>query len=137
MPRSVHHPKTIVLGPNLFTTQRLQSWAQICSPPKDSSLVPRSVTTQRLILCPDCSPPKDYSLGPRLIHHPKTIWTIVHEFLKSFYQIFEKNHGVSLFSPSRPTTIVHNSSQYLVLMQLISTIISHKPGPLSFPILLK
>ena len=41
------------------------------------------------------------------------------------------------FSPSGPTTIVHNSSQYLVLMRLISKIISHKPGHLSFPILLK
>ena len=30
-----------------------------------------------------------------------------------------------------------NSSQYLVLIQLTSKIISHKPGHLSFPILLK
>ena len=42
-----------------------------------------------------------------------------------------------LFSPCGPTTIVHISSQYLVLIQLISKIISHKSGPLSFPILLK
>ena len=41
------------------------------------------------------------------------------------------------FSPSGPTTIVHNSSQYLVLIQLISKIISHKPSPLSFLILPK
>ena len=38
-----------------------------------------------------------------------------------------------LFSPSGPATTIYNSSQYLVLMQLIS----HKPGHLSFPILLK
>ena len=42
-----------------------------------------------------------------------------------------------LLSPSGPTTIIHNSSQYLALMQLISKIISHKPGHLSFPILPK
>ena len=42
-----------------------------------------------------------------------------------------------LFSPSGPATTIHNSSQYLALMQLISKIISHKPGHLSFPILLK
>ena len=41
-----------------------------------------------------------------------------------------------LFSPSGPATTFHNSSQYLALMQLISKIISHKPGHLSFPILL-
>ena len=48
-----------------------------------------------------------------------------------------KNHfyGVSLFSPSGPTTIVHNSSRYLALMQLISKILLYKPGHLS--ILLK
>ena len=53
--------------------------------------------------------------------------------------LHQQNHfyGVSLFSPSGPTTIVHNSSQYLALMQLISKIISHKPGHLGFPILLK
>ena len=45
----------------------------------------------------------------------KKSWTIAHgKFLKKI------NPGVYLFSPSRPTTIVHNSSQYLVLMQLIS-----------------
>ena len=51
----------------------------------------------------------------------------------------QQNHlyGECLFSPSGPTTIVHNSSQYLVLMQLSSNIISHKPGHLSFPILMK
>ena len=38
-----------------------------------------------------------------------------------------------LFSPSGPATTIHNSSQYLALMQLISKIISHKPGHLSFP----
>ena len=42
-----------------------------------------------------------------------------------------------LFSPSGPTTTIHNSSQYLALMQLILKIISHKPGHLSFPILLE
>ena len=42
-----------------------------------------------------------------------------------------------LFSPSGPATTIHNSSQYLALMQLISKIISHKPGHLSFPILPK
>ena len=47
----------------------------------------------------------------------KKSWTIIH----GFYELFEK-----IFSPGRPTTIVHNSSQYLVLMQLIS----HKPGSL-------
>ena len=41
-----------------------------------------------------------------------------------------------LFSPSGPATTIHNSSQYLALMQLIS-IISHKPGYLSYPILLQ
>ena len=53
--------------------------------------------------------------------------------------LHQQNHfyGVSLFSPGGPTTIVHNSSQYLAVMQLISNIISHKPGHLSFPILLK
>ena len=53
--------------------------------------------------------------------------------------LHQQNHfyGVSLFSPSGCTTIVHNFSQYLALMQLISNIISHKPGHLSFPILLK
>ena len=36
--------------------------------------------------------------------------------------LHQQNHfyGVSLFSPSGPTTIVHNSSQYLALMQLIT-----------------
>ena len=55
------------------------------------------------------------------------------------YVSHQQNHfyRVSLFSPSGPTTIVHNSRQYLVLMQLISKIISHKAGPLSFLILLK
>ena len=48
-----------------------------------------------------------------------------------------KNHSNVLLSPSGPATTIHNSSQYLVLMQLISKIISHKPGHLSFPILLK
>ena len=42
-----------------------------------------------------------------------------------------------LFPPSGPATTFHNSSQYLALMQLILKIISHKPGHLSFPILLK
>ena len=42
-----------------------------------------------------------------------------------------------LFSPSGPATTIHNSSQYLAPMQLFSKIISHKPGHLSFPILLK
>ena len=42
-----------------------------------------------------------------------------------------------LFSPSGSATTIHNSSQYLALMQLISKTISHKPGHLSFPILLK
>ena len=42
-----------------------------------------------------------------------------------------------LFSPSGPATTIHKSSQYLALMQLISKIISHKPGLLSFLILLK
>ena len=42
-----------------------------------------------------------------------------------------------LFSPSESATTIHNSSQYLALMQLISKIISHKPGHLSFPIPLK
>ena len=55
----------------------------------------------------------------------KKSWTIVH----GFHLI---HHGVFLFFPSTPATIVHNSSQYLILMQLISKIISHKPGLLSF-----
>ena len=48
--------------------------------------------------------------------------------------LHQQNHfyGVSLFSPTGPSTIVHNSSQYLALMQLISKIISHKPDHLSF-----
>ena len=37
-----------------------------------------------------------------------------------------------LFCPSGPTTTVHDFSQYLVLMQLISNIISHKPGSSEF-----
>ena len=41
------------------------------------------------------------------------------------------------FSPSEPATAIHNSSQCLALMQLISKISSHKPGHLSFQILLK
>ena len=35
-----------------------------------------------------------------------------------------------LFSPRGPATTIHNSSQYLALMQLILKIISHKPGHL-------
>ena len=40
------------------------------------------------------------------------------------YVSHQQNHfyGVSLFSPSGPTPIVHNSSQHLALMQLISKI---------------
>ena len=59
---------------------------------------------------------------------------ILHRILIPFSPTKSLLWRMFLFSPSGPATIIHNSSQYLALMQLISKIISHRPGHLSFPV---